>query len=407
MKFDVQGNSQVTIDFVNMHDVGQGLVLNDGQVILENSYIHDLHSGSGTHYEDIGYFGAAKSSTFSLDLENNTLINQNIQTASVFIQNYFGAVNNVTVNNNILVGGDYTIYVDGSASSAATTNVSITNNHMGAGIFGVTDFAKSSPTYTGNVNDGATLVAAAGFQSPVVSLASATAGHYSAGNTVTLTLYTSEVVTVGGTPTLTLNDGGTATYTGGAGTNALTFSYTVGNGQSTSALAVTGVNGSIADLDGHALDASSLPATFSGVVIGAASGVPVIASFSPDSGTVGDGITNANTLTLTGTADANSTVKVYDGATLLGRPRPTAAAPGATPPAPWPTAATASPRRIRCGHDQLGLLRHGVTIDTVAPATPSITSFSPDSGTVGDDITNASTLTLTGTAEANCDGQGL
>ena len=314
----VQGNSQVTINSVNMHDVGQGLVLNDGQVTLENSYIHDLHSGSGTHYEDIGYFGAAKSSTFSLDLENNTLINQNIQTASVFIQNYFGAVNNVTVNNNILVGGDYTIYVDGSASSAATTNVSITNNHMGAGYFGVTDFAKSSPTYTGNVNDGATLVAAAGFQSPVVSLASATAGHYSAGNTVTLTLYTSEVVTVSGTPTLTLNDGGTATYTGGAGTNALTFSYTVGSGQNTSALAVTGISGSIADLDGHTLDTSSLPATFSGVVIGAASGVPVIASFSADSGTVGDGITNDNTLTLTGTAVANSTVTVYDGATLLG-----------------------------------------------------------------------------------------
>ena len=32
----------------------------------------------------------------------------------------------------------------------------------------------------------------------------------------------------GGTPTLTLNDGGTATYIGGSGTNALTFSYTVG-----------------------------------------------------------------------------------------------------------------------------------------------------------------------------------
>ena len=36
-----------------------------------------------------------------------------------------------------------------------------------------------------------------------------------------------EVVTVTGTPTLSLNDGGTATYTGGSGTGALTFSYTV------------------------------------------------------------------------------------------------------------------------------------------------------------------------------------
>ena len=45
---------------------------------------------------------------------------------------------------------------------------------------------------------------------------------------------------------------------------------------------------------------------------------PSIASFSTDSGTVGDHITNDNTLTLTGTAEANSTVKVFDGATLLG-----------------------------------------------------------------------------------------
>ena len=46
---------------------------------------------------------------------------------------------------------------------------------------------------------------------------------------------------------------------------------------------------------------------------------PSITSFSPDSGTVGDGITNANVLTLTGTAEANATVKVFDGATLLGQ----------------------------------------------------------------------------------------
>ena len=43
-----------------------------------------------------------------------------------------------------------------------------------------------------------------------------------------------------------------------------------------------------------------------------------IASFWTDSGTVGDGITNDNILTLTGSAEANAAVKVYDGATLLG-----------------------------------------------------------------------------------------
>ena len=45
---------------------------------------------------------------------------------------------------------------------------------------------------------------------------------------------------------------------------------------------------------------------------------PTIASFSNDSGVVGDHITNDNTLTLTGTAAANSTVKVFDGSTQVG-----------------------------------------------------------------------------------------
>ena len=45
---------------------------------------------------------------------------------------------------------------------------------------------------------------------------------------------------------------------------------------------------------------------------------PTITSFSPDTGVVGDHITDPAVLTLTGTAVANSTVNVYDGTTLLG-----------------------------------------------------------------------------------------
>ena len=55
----------------------------------------------------------------------------------------------------------------------------------------------------------------------------------------------SEIVTVnttGGTPTVSLNDGGTATYVSGSGTSALTFSYTVQAGQNTPDLQETAVN---------------------------------------------------------------------------------------------------------------------------------------------------------------------
>ena len=111
----------------------------------------------------------------------------------------------------------------------------------------------------------------------------------------------------------------------------------------------------------------------------------------------------ANTLTLTGTADANSTVKVYDGATLMGTA--TANASGAWS---FATAALTNGTHIfaatatdAAGNTGVASTALAVTVDTVAPVAPSIASFSPDSGTVGDGITNVNVLTLTGTAEAN------
>ncbi len=70
-------------------------------------------------------------------------------------------------------------------------------------------------------------------------------GNLGAGQAVTLTANFSEAVTVnttGGSPTLTLNDGGTATYTGGSGTSALTFTYTAAAGQNTPDLSISAFN---------------------------------------------------------------------------------------------------------------------------------------------------------------------
>ena len=131
-------------------------------------------------------------------------------------------------------------------------------------------------------------------------------------------------------------------------------------------------------------------------------GAPAITSFSTDSGTVGDGLTNDNTLTLTGTATAGSTVKVYDGATLLGSA--TANSNGA-----WSYTTTALSNGAHgltaTATDATGVtgpasMALNVTIDATAPVAPTISSFSTDSGVAGDGITNDNTLTLTGTAEA-------
>jgi hypothetical protein len=93
--------------------------------------------------------------------------------------------------------------------------------------------------------------------------------------------------------------------------------------------------------------------------------------------------------TLAGAAEAGSTVKMFDGTTPVGTTK--ASASGA--------------RTLTTG--QLSNATHpassalSMRVDTAAPAAPKITSFSPDSGTVGDGITNANRLTLAGTAEAD------
>ena len=159
------------------------------------------------------------------------------------------------------------------------------------------------------------------------------------------------------------------------------------------------------DAAGNAGVASSALA----VTVVAPPGVPVITSFSPDTGVVGDGITDPAILTLTGTAVANSTVNVYDGATLLG----TAAASGT---GAWSFSTVALPDglhkftatdTVAGNNTSAASAIMNVTVDTVAPVAPVIASFSTDSGVMGDHITNDNTLTLTGTAEANSNGQGF
>jgi beta-glucanase (GH16 family) len=109
---------------------------------------------------------------------------------------------------------------------------------------------------------------------PAVTQATASPGSgvEHVGATVALTLGFNEAVTVTGKPTLTLNDGSTATYVSGSGTNALIFHTTVAStNTATSALAVTAVNlasgASIKDASGLSANLSGAAKTFSGLQI--------------------------------------------------------------------------------------------------------------------------------------------
>jgi beta-glucanase (GH16 family) len=109
---------------------------------------------------------------------------------------------------------------------------------------------------------------------PVVTQATASPGSGTehVGNTVTLTIGFNQAVTVTGKPTLTLNDGGTATYVSGSGTSTLTFTTTIAaTNTSTSALAITSFNlpsgASIKDASGLSANLSGATKTFSGLQV--------------------------------------------------------------------------------------------------------------------------------------------
>ncbi len=53
------------------------------------------------------------------------------------LSNYFGSVTNVTVDNNWLEGGGYTVYSDGQFNNGTISGVSFTNNYLVEGQYGV------------------------------------------------------------------------------------------------------------------------------------------------------------------------------------------------------------------------------------------------------------------------------
>jgi hypothetical protein len=98
---------------------------------------------------------------------------------------------------------------------------------------------------------------------PTVTAVSSTAanGTYGTGSSIPITVSWSKAVNVTGTPLLALSDGATASYTGGSGTNTLTFTYTIAAGQTTSGnnLDVTSI--AALSLNGGAInDGSNNPA---------------------------------------------------------------------------------------------------------------------------------------------------
>ena len=172
-------------------------------------------------------------------------------------------------------GTAYATYLSGSGTSALVfryavadgvkddTGISVGTLSANGGT--LRDAAGNDATLTLNSVGSTASVNVDGTQARILDVTSTTAnGAYKTGDTVSITLTFTKAVTVdttGGTPTLTLDSGGTARYASGSGSTTLVFTYTVGSGESaadldyrsTSALALNG--GTIKDSGGSHPDA--------------------------------------------------------------------------------------------------------------------------------------------------------
>ncbi|RQO66034.1 hypothetical protein DBR43_27730 [Pedobacter sp. KBW06] len=160
---------------------------------------------------------------------------------------------------------------------------------------------------------------------------------YKEGGVVVVTVTFNQPVVVTGIPELALNSGGKAFYASGSGTETLSFTYTVAAGETSADLDYAAVGsltlpGGATIQNGLGADAPlTLPAPGTPGSLGAnkdfvidttapnAPSTPVLASAS-DSGIPGDNTTNVTLPVFTGTAEAGSTVTLYDtdGTTVLG-----------------------------------------------------------------------------------------
>ena len=138
----------------NIHHVADGINVQGNNTLIQDNYIHDLYRIDGGHYDGIQMDGG-----FShVKVLHNTIINDKGQTSAIMIDGYWGDISDIVVDNNLLVGGSYTIYATGVNVAGSVTGIQVTNNHLGKGTYGYTIFQESDVRASGNINDGDQLV---------------------------------------------------------------------------------------------------------------------------------------------------------------------------------------------------------------------------------------------------------
>ncbi|MCS3897836.1 hypothetical protein M2171_006969 [Bradyrhizobium japonicum USDA 38] len=387
----------------NIYNVENGINVEGSNVVIKGNYIHDLNAsgGSAGHYDGIQAQGGFNNVLIS----GNTVLGRD--TSCIIIQNAFGPIDNIKVDGNLLLGQNNaaaTIYVEEKAGySGQITNAQVTNNVLGKGFWYWSSIVNTDPVWTNNV-DYATgkLVTTnntlsgtpttppsspATPDAPAIASFSNDTGKVGDGITSDTTLQLKG--TAAANSAIKIYDGstqiGTATANASGSWEYITAVLT--NAQHVLKATATNASG----------QTSAASAALTVTVDNVAPTAPVLKS---------NTVVETNKVQLSGTAEAGSAISVYDGATLVGAA--TTAANGSwsittsalsTGSHTLTAKATDAAGNVSAASQSANPVIGGST--TPPPATPTIVSFSNDSGKVGDNVTSDNTLTLKGTGAAN------
>jgi hypothetical protein len=157
-------DSSTKIEASYLYNCGECL---NGPGTVTNSFFDVTAVISGEHYEDI-YYGGGEG---PLIVNHDTMLNPQEQTATIFASNDFGDQTTLTITNNLLAGGGYTLYGGASCTTgecgAVKGPVTVTGNRFSnkyypeSGYYGIgAYFNNAVTTWSGNFWD-ATLKAVA------------------------------------------------------------------------------------------------------------------------------------------------------------------------------------------------------------------------------------------------------
>ncbi|MFB6459713.1 right-handed parallel beta-helix repeat-containing protein [Bradyrhizobium tunisiense] len=133
----------------NIYNVENGIGVSGSDTLIQDNYIHDLVASGSPHYDGISIDGG----NANIVIRHNTVINTHTQTSAVMIDNYFGPISNIQVDDNLLMGGGYTVYSSAQFNGGTVEGVSFTKNRMGRGRWGYSSIVKNVPLWRENVDN--------------------------------------------------------------------------------------------------------------------------------------------------------------------------------------------------------------------------------------------------------------